>query len=143
MPLRRRLSIIAAASVGIAILAASVVCYLVVRNQLRGQVDDSLRAQQAQVEKFGTVQTSDPGDSGQRRRPGTIRAGHVRKWHISSRLQGNLKIPVTKTTEAIANGQHGPTLADVSIGHTPSAGADVRYQSGLRPSGRRCSSPGR
>ena len=53
MPLRRRLSIIAAASVGIAILAASVVCYLVVRNQLRGQIDDSLNAQMQAVDRNG------------------------------------------------------------------------------------------
>ena len=45
MALRRRLSIIAAASVGVAILLAVAVCYAVVRGQLQGQVDNSLRAQ--------------------------------------------------------------------------------------------------
>ncbi|MFZ0385721.1 MAG: HAMP domain-containing sensor histidine kinase [Solirubrobacteraceae bacterium] len=117
MPLRRRLSIIAAASVGIAILAASVVCYLVVRNQLSGQVDDSLRAQQAQVEKFGTVQRAIPGIPASAGGPAPYVQVTFANGTYES-LQGNLKIPVTKTTEAIANGQHGPTLADVSIGHT-------------------------
>jgi len=117
MPLRRRLSIIAAASVGIAILAASVICYLVVRNQLRGQVDDSLRAQQAQVEKFGTVQRAIPGIPASAGGPApyvqiTSPTGQVDDY------QGHLKIPVTKTTEAIAGGHHRPTLTDVSIGHT-------------------------
>jgi two-component system, OmpR family, sensor histidine kinase MprB len=117
MPLRRRLSIIAAASVGIAILAASVVCYLVVRNQLRGQVDDSLRAQQTQVQKFGTVQRAIPGIPASAGGPAPYVQITFANGTYES-LQGDLRIPVTKTTEEIANGQHGPTLADVSIGNT-------------------------
>jgi two-component system sensor histidine kinase MprB len=117
MPLRRRLSIIAAASVGIAILAASVVCYLVVRHQLRSQVDDSLRAQQTQVEKFGTIQRAIPGIPASSGGP----TPYVQVTFTNGgyeALQGDLKIPITKTTEAIANGRHGSTLADVSIGNT-------------------------
>jgi two-component system sensor histidine kinase MprB len=117
MPLRRRLSIIAAASVGIAILAAAAVCYLVVRNQLRSQVDDSLRAQQAQVEKFGTVQRAIPGIPASAGGP----APYVQITYADGQyqaFQGNLKIPVTRTTVAIAAGKHGPTLTDVSIGNT-------------------------
>jgi two-component system sensor histidine kinase MprB len=57
MALRRRLSIIAAASVGVAILFAVAVCYAVVRGQLLGQVDDSLYAQKAAIEN-GTLQVN-------------------------------------------------------------------------------------
>jgi two-component system sensor histidine kinase MprB len=117
MPLRRRLSIIAAASVGIAILAAAIVCYLVVRNQLRGQVDDSLRAQQTQVEKFGTIQRAIPGIPASSGGPAPYVQVTFTNGTYES-LQGDLRIPVTKTTEAIANGQHGSTLADVNIGNT-------------------------
>jgi two-component system sensor histidine kinase MprB len=49
--LRRRLSIIAAASVGIAIFIAVLASYAVVRSQLRGSVDDSLRAQATAIEQ--------------------------------------------------------------------------------------------
>src|SRR6201995_2496151 len=59
MPLRRRLSIIAAASVGIAILAASVVCYLVVRHQLRGQIDDALTSQAHAIQQ-GELESLQP-----------------------------------------------------------------------------------
>ena len=45
MPLRRRLALIAAASVAVAVLIAALVCYLVVRDQLRSQIDGALRAQ--------------------------------------------------------------------------------------------------
>jgi two-component system sensor histidine kinase MprB len=55
MALRRRLSIIAAASVGVAILFAVAVCYAVVRGQLLGQVDQSLYAQKAAIQN-GTLQ---------------------------------------------------------------------------------------
>jgi two-component system sensor histidine kinase MprB len=43
MSFRTRLTIVAAAAVALAVLAASLVVFLVVRNQLRGQVDDALR----------------------------------------------------------------------------------------------------
>ena len=52
MTLRKRLSLIAAASVGIAVTIAVVVCYTVVRSQLRNQVDSELSAQ-AQVVQNG------------------------------------------------------------------------------------------
>jgi two-component system sensor histidine kinase MprB len=40
---RTRLTLVAAAAVALAVVAASLVVFLVVRNQLRGQVDDALR----------------------------------------------------------------------------------------------------
>jgi two-component system, OmpR family, sensor histidine kinase MprB len=44
MSFRRRLAIVSAAAVAVAIALASVVVYVVVRDALRGQVDDQLRA---------------------------------------------------------------------------------------------------
>jgi len=51
VPLRRRLALVAATVVAIAIVAAVLICYLVVRGQLRGQVDDALRAQAIAVQQ--------------------------------------------------------------------------------------------
>jgi two-component system sensor histidine kinase MprB len=45
MSLRRRVTIMSALVVGATLVLASVVCYLVMRGELRGQVDDSLRDQ--------------------------------------------------------------------------------------------------
>jgi two-component system sensor histidine kinase MprB len=63
MTLRRRLTILAATSVALAICLASVVVYLAVRGELRGQTDDVLRAQAEGAhdldERLG--QTSGPG----------------------------------------------------------------------------------
>jgi two-component system sensor histidine kinase MprB len=55
MTLRKRLSLIAAASVGIAVLIAVVGCYMLVRHQLRSQVDNSLRAQAGAVLNHGQI----------------------------------------------------------------------------------------
>ena len=44
MSFRTRLALVAAAAVALAVVAASIVVFFVVRGQLRGQVDDSLRS---------------------------------------------------------------------------------------------------
>ena len=54
MSFRARLTLVAAAAVALAVLAASLVVFLVVRNQLRGQVDNALRSRaQGIVESHG------------------------------------------------------------------------------------------
>ena len=45
MPLRKRLSLVAAAAVAVSIATAAGVCYWVVRNQLRSQIDQTLTGQ--------------------------------------------------------------------------------------------------
>lgn len=45
MPLRRRIGLLTALAVGLTVLAASVVTYVVVRTELRDQVDEALTAQ--------------------------------------------------------------------------------------------------
>jgi len=46
---KARLALVAAAAVALAVIAASAVVYVVVRDQLRGQVDNTLRARYAQI----------------------------------------------------------------------------------------------
>ena len=50
MSLRTRLALVAAAAVGIAVLVASVVVYIVVHQQLRGEVDSTLLARVAEIQ---------------------------------------------------------------------------------------------
>ena len=59
MTLRRRLTLLAAGSVALAIVLAAVIVYFAVRSELRGQVDDSLRA------TAGSVAGAVPGPRGQ------------------------------------------------------------------------------
>ncbi|MEY2404176.1 MAG: hypothetical protein QOD38_1727, partial [Acidimicrobiaceae bacterium] len=49
MTIRRRLVLLSAVAVAVAIAFASVAVYVVVRGNLRGQVDDALRADQSKV----------------------------------------------------------------------------------------------
>ena len=49
MALRHRMTLLAAGTVGITVVLVSIVAYLVLRSELRGQVDDALAAQYAQV----------------------------------------------------------------------------------------------
>ena len=49
MSFRARLALVAAAAVALAVVAASAVVYVVVRNQLRGTVDNALRERAAEV----------------------------------------------------------------------------------------------
>jgi two-component system sensor histidine kinase MprB len=53
VPLRKRVAIAAASAVALAVILASIVCYMVVRGQLLSQVDDALRAQAASVQANG------------------------------------------------------------------------------------------
>jgi two-component system sensor histidine kinase MprB len=49
MSLRTRLALVAAAAVGVAVVVASVVVYIVVHEQLRGEVDQSLEARLTEI----------------------------------------------------------------------------------------------
>jgi two-component system, OmpR family, sensor histidine kinase MprB len=117
MPLRRRLSIIAAASVGIAILAAAVICYVVVRSQLRGQIDDSLKAQMQSVQRVGgSALQGLPGVSPSAGGP----APYAQVVLPSGRALGingvaHLRLPVSSRDQQIARSQHGESWADVQI----------------------------
>ena len=116
MPLRRRLSIIAAASVGIAILAASVVCYLVVRSQLRSQIDDSLRAQMQAVGQGGSLQSL-PGIPASDGGP----VPYAQAVLPDGRTLGvngtvHLAMRVSQADQQIATRQRGISWADVRVG---------------------------
>ena len=55
MTLRRRLAVMSALAAGVTIALAALACYLVMRAQLRAQVDRPLRAQGARIEQRGEV----------------------------------------------------------------------------------------
>ena len=49
MALRHRLTLLAAATVGVTVILVSIVAYVVLRSELRGQVDQALETQYLQV----------------------------------------------------------------------------------------------
>jgi two-component system, OmpR family, sensor histidine kinase MprB len=116
--LRRRLSIIAAASVGIAILIAVLVSYAVVRSQLRGSIDDSLRTQATAIRQGNTLSltqhslASIPASAGG---PAPYAQIVLPNAQIA-RAQGNLTLPVTAQCLQVAKRTRAAYFTDVNVG---------------------------
>jgi two-component system, OmpR family, sensor histidine kinase MprB len=116
MTLRKRIGLAAAGAVGVAVVMAAIVCYLVVRNQLRGNVDSSLRAEASAVVSgtFNPVASDLPDLP-----PNAGGPAPYAQLVIPGRmlpLLGDLRLPVTAQTEALATLGHGtPQLADVTV----------------------------
>jgi two-component system sensor histidine kinase MprB len=117
VPLRKRLSLVAAAAVAVAVLLAAMVCYFVVRDELRNQVDAALQAQATVVKQTHSIRSpaSDiPGIPANAGGPAPyeqlVLANHVYT------LPGSLTLPVTSATMASVNGRPGTYLSDVTVG---------------------------
>jgi two-component system sensor histidine kinase MprB len=116
MSLRKRLTIIAAASVAVAVLLALGISYMVVRSQLRGQVDNSLRAQETVVDRGGEIQQAVPGIPASAGGP----AQYVQLAFAdgqSYERQGNVALPVSSEVRRIASTQRGSSITDVRVGN--------------------------
>jgi two-component system sensor histidine kinase MprB len=118
MALRRRLSIIAAASVGIAILMAVIACYAVVRSQLQGNIDSSLRAQAQAIQQspFQNLQAqsvaSIPASAG-----GPAPYVQLDYDGQSHRVSGNLTLPVNSGVQRVRQTANSSFyLCDIRVG---------------------------
>jgi two-component system sensor histidine kinase MprB len=116
MTLRKRLSLIAAASVGIAVLIAVAVCYMVVRSQLRNQIDNALVAQQQVDLASGRIQPSylpgiSPRAGGPAQYQQIVLAGGQKVP-----VQGGITLPVTSSVLKIAAAGSGSFTSDVWVG---------------------------
>ncbi len=115
MTLRKRLSLIAAASVGIAVLIAVVGCYMLVRHQLRSQVDGSLWAQEKEVLQTGIVGQAPPGIPASAGGPAQyVQIVYPGGFHRGS---GGLTLPLTQRVLRIANAEGHTFISDVWVGN--------------------------
>jgi two-component system, OmpR family, sensor histidine kinase MprB len=123
MPLRRRLALVAAAAVAVAILLVALVCYVVVRGQLRGQVDDALRGQSILVQHEGNFGL---GAGGGGTFPGLPESagGRAPFAQVVSGdgnvllNRGGMQLPVDSSTRAVASGRPDIHFGDVNSGGT-------------------------
>jgi two-component system sensor histidine kinase MprB len=115
--LRRRISLIAAASVAAVVLIAAIVCYVVVRQQLRGQVDTALRQQQTAIARTRQLPQELPGIPASAGGPAQYVQILTANGATNS-YEGNLPFPVNARERQIAATQRGSDLADVHVGHT-------------------------
>jgi two-component system sensor histidine kinase MprB len=116
LSLRRRLALIAAASVAVAVLIAALVCYLVVRDQLRSQVDSALIQQEQVVERTGELGQALPGI------PASA-GGPAQYFQIvlangqAFRRRGGVALPVDAHARKVAATGSGSYMSDVYVGN--------------------------
>ena len=110
MSFRARITIAAAVAVAVAVAVASVVAYLAVRSQLRGQVDDALAARTQVVSRIpiGVVQNERGPVLPAHPRPRARRArGYVQVFGPQGAIRApgdDLALPVTDRTREAAAG---------------------------------------
>jgi two-component system sensor histidine kinase MprB len=109
--------LVAAAAVGIAIVLVAIVSYMEVKGQLRGQVDDALRAQAALAAEgnfhaLGFDVPALPANAG----GGAPYAEIVTSSGPSEPAPNDAGLPVSATARAAAQGRAGESLSDVWVG---------------------------
>ena len=118
MSFRTRLALVAAAAVALAVLVASVVVFVVVRNQLRGQIDSTLHARAEQI-RGGPPLHIDERLPGHPRRPGRLRdlrAGRHRRRRTSTRPAASTgPLPVDHETLDATRGSGEEHYSDVHV----------------------------
>ena len=98
---------------------AALVCYLVVRGQLRGEVDSELRAQAAAIEHgdFHSLGQQLPGLPASAGGPAPYVQIVLADGHAYPR-QGGLTLPAGNRAAAVASGTAAPYMTDLRIGDT-------------------------
>jgi two-component system sensor histidine kinase MprB len=116
MTLRRRVGMAAGTAVGVAVLIAAIVSYLVVRGQLVGQVDDALRLQQTAIHEGELgLRGAVPGLPANLGGPAPyIQIVLADRRHVQ--MSGDLPLPVSSQTRAVASGHGGAFLTSVNVG---------------------------
>ena len=116
MSLRKRLSLVAAAAVGVAIVLAACVCYLVVRGQLRGQVDSALKGQGVLVHQDGNFALSNPIPGLPPSAGG--RAPYAQVIGASGSIllnRGGLALPIDSSAREVADGRVSSSFHDSTV----------------------------
>jgi two-component system sensor histidine kinase MprB len=119
MPLRQRVGLVSAVAVGVAVVIAAVVCYLVVRSQLLGQVDSALQQQAALI-------SGDPRAcvGGLPSLPASA-GGGAPIWQVVNSdgdvlcSQGHVPLPVTNQVQSIIQNGQGQYISNVHVGGIP------------------------
>lgn len=114
-PLRQRLVLVSAFGVAIALVIASAIAYFAVRGELRGQVNDSLKAQAARL-AGGDLDALGNGDmpAPSPRAGGPAQYSQIVASNGSIVAEiGGLRLPVDATVRAVARGQDSSALKDI------------------------------
>jgi two-component system, OmpR family, sensor histidine kinase MprB len=120
MSFRARLALVATAAVALAVVLASVVVYVVVRNQLRGTVDDALKDRAAEISRF-PLRAFQSGDQaflergpGLGEAPGYIQVVTV-DGHTIRAADARVALPVSDHVLSVAQGNDGSFFDDARV----------------------------
>jgi two-component system sensor histidine kinase MprB len=116
MPLRKRISLVAAAVVAIAVAIAVLVSYYTVRDQLTGQVDGELHAQAAMIqEQYAGPNTQIPGLGAQAGGSAQYLQVVQQNGIVSIPPDQQIKLPDTNRALRVAVGTADAFMADVVV----------------------------
>ncbi len=118
MPLRRRISFVAATAVAVAVLVCALVSYLVVRGELRGQVNDALKAQAIAVQHGDVHALAHPLPGIPPSAGGPAQYVQIVAADGTIETQGGVALPVDARTRALAGGGSGTYLEDIHAGES-------------------------
>lgn len=115
MTLRKRISLVAALAVAIAVALVAMVSYLVVRNQLRGQIDSALSTQGGLVARVGSIALNQipglpPNAGGRAPYVQIVSAGSTQR-----QTAGDLPLPYDSLVTSVASGQSSSGFEDVWV----------------------------
>ena len=117
MPLKRRVGLVAGAAVGVAVLIALTVSYVVVRSQLLDQIDGALNAQMAAIQNhelpLGESLPGIPPSAG-----GSTQYFQIINADGSVLQGGNIALPISSQAKSVANGDGGAFSTDLNAGGT-------------------------
>ncbi|MDQ2759890.1 MAG: HAMP domain-containing histidine kinase, partial [Actinomycetota bacterium] len=116
MPLRRRISFVAATAVAVAVLVCALVSYLVVRGELRGQVNDALKAQAIAVQHGDVHALAHPLPGIPPSAGGPAQYVQIVAADGTIETQGGVALPVDARTRVLAGGGSGTYLEDIHAG---------------------------
>ena len=118
MPLRKRISLVAAGAVAVAVAIACVVCYAVVRGQLLNQIDSELthQAQSIQSDPVHSLDQPLPTNPASSGGPAPYLQIVLADGTIAG-TDGGLKLPNTREAAAVAVGKP-PSMTDVTVNGT-------------------------
>jgi two-component system, OmpR family, sensor histidine kinase MprB len=119
MSFRARLALVAAAAVALAVLLASAVVYIVVRDELRGTVDAALRDRAAEISRF-PLRAIQEGDRPVLEGPGLGGApGYIQVVQSDGTTirppEERVELPVSDHVLSVANGKGRPFFSDTHV----------------------------
>jgi two-component system sensor histidine kinase MprB len=125
MSFRVRLTLVAAAAVAFAVVLASAVVYVVVRDQLRAEVDEGLRSRAGEIARIPLEAVPSPGGEFFLRIPGPRfggAAGYVQVVDTDGKTirpaDATVPIPVQDRAREVADGDAGPFFYDTRVSGT-------------------------